>query len=341
MKAPLTVGVVGAGLAGLAAARALRAGGAQVALFDKGRRPGGRLATRRGDAGAFDHGAQFFTARDPGFAVQVADWCRREVVAVWPGPFRTLRDGAFGPDPRPPQLRYCGMPGMSALGRDLADGLPVASGVRIRTARRAANGWFLTADDGASHGPFDELLLTLPPPQAAALLPADDTFAAALAAISLEPCLAAMVRFARQPDDLAGGTFVVDRDLGWVAHDGGKPGRGGAPTFVLHGTTEFSRRHFAASPDEVGRALLAALRRAARRSLPAVVGCEVHRWRFALPDAAVPPGERRDPARGITAAGDFARGGRVEGAFCSGTAAAAAILAAGAAGNSPARAVFP
>ena len=39
-----------------------------VTVFDKGRGPGGRLATRRADDLRFDHGAQYFTARDPRFA---------------------------------------------------------------------------------------------------------------------------------------------------------------------------------------------------------------------------------------------------------------------------------
>jgi predicted NAD/FAD-dependent oxidoreductase len=71
----------------------------------------------------------------------------------------------------------------------------------------------------------------------------------------------------------------------------------------VHATSEFSRRQFAASPDATGRALLAALRRATRRRSPAVLHCEVQRWQYAQPAAAVPPGERRDHARGITAAG--------------------------------------
>ena len=43
------VAVVGAGIAGLAAARRLAAAGVEVTVFDKARRPGGRLATRRAE----------------------------------------------------------------------------------------------------------------------------------------------------------------------------------------------------------------------------------------------------------------------------------------------------
>ena len=65
----MRIAIVGAGLAGLSCAQALRAGGADVQLFDKGRGVGGRMATRRVDTplgpATFDHGAQFLTAHDP------------------------------------------------------------------------------------------------------------------------------------------------------------------------------------------------------------------------------------------------------------------------------------
>lgn len=55
--------IVGAGICGLMAAGQLVERGASVLLLDKGRTVGGRLATRRIEAGCADHGAQFFTAR--------------------------------------------------------------------------------------------------------------------------------------------------------------------------------------------------------------------------------------------------------------------------------------
>jgi predicted NAD/FAD-dependent oxidoreductase len=44
-----SVAVVGGGIAGLAAARALQQAGVRATVFDKGRSAGGRAATRRAD----------------------------------------------------------------------------------------------------------------------------------------------------------------------------------------------------------------------------------------------------------------------------------------------------
>lgn len=55
-----TVGIVGAGLAGLACARELASAGVSVVVLDKGRLPGGRAASRRPGRFVFPHGAARF-----------------------------------------------------------------------------------------------------------------------------------------------------------------------------------------------------------------------------------------------------------------------------------------
>ena len=77
--------VVGAGIAGLCAARELVAAGRSVLVLDKRRGLGGRMATRRLGSAVCDHGAQFFTVRGRAFggivseahaAGSAVEWCR-------------------------------------------------------------------------------------------------------------------------------------------------------------------------------------------------------------------------------------------------------------------------
>lgn len=75
MISALRIVVIGSGIAGLTAARRLDELGHVVSVLDKGRRPGGRLATRILDGGALgDHGAQFFTVCSEPFRARVAGW---------------------------------------------------------------------------------------------------------------------------------------------------------------------------------------------------------------------------------------------------------------------------
>ena len=60
------------------------------------------MATRRGDPGiSFDHGAQYFTARDPHFQRCVQSWIEQGIVAVWTGAIAEI-DAS---EPTPPQAR--------------------------------------------------------------------------------------------------------------------------------------------------------------------------------------------------------------------------------------------
>ena len=87
--------VVGGGIAGLTAARALRASDQSVLVLEKSRGFGGRAATRRWEEMPFDHGAQFFTARSAEFRTQVDDWLGRGVCFEWSRGFhRATEDGS-------------------------------------------------------------------------------------------------------------------------------------------------------------------------------------------------------------------------------------------------------
>ena len=64
----MKIAVIGAGVSGAAFYDAIDTDRHEVSFFDKGRGIGGRMSRRLVDGiGEFDHGAQFFTARDKAF----------------------------------------------------------------------------------------------------------------------------------------------------------------------------------------------------------------------------------------------------------------------------------
>ena len=67
--------IIGSGIAGLAAANYLSSKNFNVTVLDKGKYPGGRISTRRGEDFIFNHGAQFFTAKSNEFK----NICKRAV----------------------------------------------------------------------------------------------------------------------------------------------------------------------------------------------------------------------------------------------------------------------
>lgn len=319
------VAVVGAGVAGLTCARTLTDRGFDVTVFDKGRGPGGRVATRRVDPDlAFDHGAQYFTARHPDFARAVGTWLGRGAVAEWGGRVVRLERGVA--TDTTPQSRYVGVPGMSAVAAHLAAALAVRRETRVASVSRTPAGWQLIDESGGGSGPFDFLVAALPAPQAAGLL-APHPFAAEAAGTPMTPCWAVLVAFADRLDVPWDGAFAHDSPLSWVARNSSKPGRPrGADCWVLHAGAEWSAAHLEESPDAVVPPLLDAFAAVTGRILPPTVYRAAHRWRHSLGADAANRTTLFDAAAGLAVCGDWLAGGRVEGAFLSGAAAAGRIV---------------
>jgi len=73
--------IVGAGIAGIACAQALRSAGVAARVVDGGRKPGGRMASRTINGRTVDLGAAYFTAEPgTGFGAVVLEWAARD----WP-----------------------------------------------------------------------------------------------------------------------------------------------------------------------------------------------------------------------------------------------------------------
>ena len=309
----MKVAIIGAGLAGLACAERLADAGHRVALFDKGNRPGGRMSARRlptagGDAG-FDHGAQYFTARDPGFQARVEAWRQGGLAAPWP---------AAGPD------AWVGTPAMDAPVRDLAGRHEIRWSARVASLSGEVGGWRLDGD-GVADERFDAVLAALPAEQAAALLaPAAPAMAARAAATPSQPCWTVMAAFAERLP-ISADILREEGIIGWAARNSAKPGRSGPEAWVVQAGPDWSRRHLENDPASVTAALLRALSERAGAALPAPLAAAAHRWRYARSGSAG-AAQLWDPGLGLGACGDWLLGPRVECAWLSGRALAEAII---------------
>ena len=108
------IAIIGTGIAGLSAAQALRDAGHTVHLFDKSRGSGGRMSSKRSDAGSLDLGAQYFTARDRRFVTEVQRWQAKGWVAEWTPQLYNSHGGQLSPSPDE-QTRWVGTPRMLSL----------------------------------------------------------------------------------------------------------------------------------------------------------------------------------------------------------------------------------
>jgi len=304
----MRIGIVGAGMAGLACAEELSRQNCAVQLFDKGRGPGGRMSTRRiatsaGDA-FFDHGAPAFTAQAPAFRSRLDAWLAAGLAAAWPA----AGDAAF-----------VGVPSMAAPIRQMAAGQSVRFATRVAQIEESNTGWRLVLEQ-ADAVDVDFAVIATPAEQASVLLEKiAPEFAAKAAAVRSSPCWTTMLAFAERlspHDDLLRGN--AGDAIGLAVRNNAKPGRTGPEAWVLQAGSDWSRTHLEADPESIADALTAAFAARIGAALPPPVARAAHRWRYANPVAAG-PGILFDGSRKLGVCGDWLAGPGVEAAWLSGT----------------------
>ncbi|AKH99044.1 putative NAD/FAD-dependent oxidoreductase [Hoeflea sp. IMCC20628] len=312
--------VIGAGLAGLSLARYLVDSHKKVLLLEKSRSPGGRLSTRRSEHGDFDHGAQYITSRTPEFTALVNQLTQSGKSSEW------APDGKDSARPW-----WVGQPGMSTLGKALAQGLDIRLGAQATRILRQGGGFVVHAknsDGTQTHFSASKIVAAIPAPQAHALLgPLDPAFAP-LDKVGMAPCWTAMLAFDAAldsvPDLIRGQPGDV---LGLIVRNGSKPGRTGE-TYVLHATPEWSKANLQNHRETVALEMIKAMRETTGlgSNHPEPVHFELHRWLYALVEKPLGQPFLANSDNTLFACGDWCIEARAEAAHQSGLALANHII---------------
>ncbi|MEM7616338.1 MAG: FAD-dependent oxidoreductase, partial [Pseudomonadota bacterium] len=301
-------------MTGLTCAEILTRAGLAPVVFEKSRGLGGRLATRRTEAGGIDHGAQYITARGSGFSDLLARLSASGHAATWEPQGRTAE-----------HPWTVGTPGMSSLVRPLAEGVDIRQPRRVTGVQPQGSGWMLEIEGHASEGPFDLVISTIPSPQAAELLSCLPGIEA-LERVTVHPCWAALLTLAEPLDTQVDMLRPEDGILAWAARNSSKPGRATGPdTWALHATPAWSTDHLEGTPEDALTALSAAF--ADLVGPINVAQATAHRWRYAMTETPLGAPYLSLAQGNVLVGGDWALGMRVEAAYDSGKSLAEAALA--------------
>ncbi len=320
-----TVAVIGAGISGAIAARTLADHGVLVSVFEKSRGTGGRMATRHTEVCDFDHGAQYFTVRDPKFQEFVTSWLEKGIVALWEGEIEVFSEGVSSGPSR--EVRYVGVPGMNSIAKYLLHEQNIHFESTVNFIEPDAQRWLLRDSNGRELGRFHHVIMAVPAPQAAKLIDSTSNLSFELAQVDYDPCWAVLLRLERSLAVEWNAAFINSGPLRWVARNGKKPGRiPDVESLVLHANSLWSHEKLESSSEAVAADLTEALWKAIGIPPIDVTFQSAHRWRYSIPVNPSICRIRTNLEKSLIACGDWAGGPRIEGAFLSGLAAADIIL---------------
>ncbi|MEG4069230.1 FAD-dependent oxidoreductase [Microcoleus sp. Pol11C2] len=334
------VAVIGAGMAGLSCAQRLRQAGYSVAVVEKSRGAGGRVATRRVQGTRADHGARYLEPQGEAVQGLIDALVDRDILKLWTD---TVWEFIQGELSAIPNSCYVAPAGMNAIGKYLAEDLEIWFGRRVQAISTTDNQmWHLSLEVTNDNLQTPQELIAkavvvaIPAPQALMFLDAEiglqSDFIDKLRSVEYDPCITVMAGYsAAKQQDLSNlnpqwksVSFPDNADLAWVGLDNSKRLNLQPPVFVVHSSANFAERYLeAADLETVGQELLS---RASEYLIPWLKKPEwlqVHRWRYAfcgnpLPVSCLPAGGNLP----LVCAGDLCGEGQIEAALRSGLAAA-------------------
>ncbi|MBI5707577.1 MAG: FAD-dependent oxidoreductase [Armatimonadetes bacterium] len=319
----MRVGIIGAGVAGLAAGRTLKALGHEAVLFEAMSHAGGRLASRAVDGYIFDTGPSSIAPR--GTALEQA--IRHELSTS--GLHRIQRPifvhtglRVVSGDPVKNAVeRFAYVEGNQVLADRLAEGLDLRLSVEVPELAKNHVGYECAGED------FDALILTPPAPIAKPLLLTVGE-GRHLANTSYRPCLSVLLGFEEDLPPLSYHAILDPEQrhpLTWLCIESEKcPGRApeGCTAMVAQLSPEFSKRHFETEDETVVSATLDFVSRLFGPGFGSCAVSGVVRWRYSQPETTSVFESANVPGNRVVVAGDGVMGSRLELAYESGVKAA-------------------
>lgn len=336
----MNIAIIGAGLAGLGAARELQRAGHAVTIFEKSRAVGGRLAARRagieGHTLVFDHGAQNIKGADSALDAIARELLGPSAIREIAAPV-CLHDGSRilpGDPAANAETKWSCEGGITRLAKALAAGGDIRFGVRVASLSESVAGVELRDETASPIGNYDRVILTAPAPQAVELLEnsqlKDNSQQRldALRSASYSRCLSLMLWYPEPLDAAWYALLAQDRNhpLLWLARENAKRDVAVGTALVAQLGPQWSEAHYNDSDESLVGAAGVWIGPLLGKDFTNPQWYSVKRWRYAHPLTVADFNGVNPTGSPIIVCGDALAGGKAHLTYDSGVRAARMLL---------------
>lgn len=234
-----SIAVIGAGVSGISATKALIQAGLQVTLFDQGKTIGGRLGIRTLKEAPYigrniDVGAAYFTISESLFQEQVGQWIEAKLVKPWVDTFKVFDGKSWSAKSGP--MRYVANKGLKNI---LFYELDQIRSQINHFQDHKVNNVEVKNKIYVDNKEFDGLVLALPAPQASRLF-SDEQIKSELQKIIFNPVLVSW--FSTEEKLEFDGIFInKNENISLLINEGSKQ-NDGANICTIYSTHDFAKK---------------------------------------------------------------------------------------------------
>lgn len=314
----MNVGIVGAGMCGLAAARYLHRSGHQVTVYEKSKGVGGRLATRRQNGFVWDTGATSIAPRGKSIEQVMLHELDTDGLIAIEKPIYTHSGLRVTPGHASGTPRYTYRDGNTTFAKRLCEGIDVRLSTQVDEIEKIDQSFRIGTDV------FDALILTPPIPQSGLLL-WNIGESRPMANVRYRPCISIVLGFqAELPTTNYHALLDVEQvhPLTWVCLESVKsPNRApeGCSALGLQFNSSFSHSQYERADESLIETAVSYVERLYGPSFQTPMASSVMRWKYSQPESLATFEHVNPPGSKLLIASDALLGGHVEDAFEIGT----------------------
>lgn len=340
----MVIGIIGAGISGLAAGRILAKAGHEVTVFEKSNGYGGRVATRYAGnqlKSKVDHGLPMFKVTSPEFRDFTTELLENNLIQQW-GRSISIFDGygTYSKNPNPSdEITYTSVDGMNRLGHYLSRWVDVKKNSKVGGLtyfgrnRNNRKPWIINFTSSSTFS-ADAVIIALPAPQAYGILAMtiDQTktlkIVREIDEIQYRPAYSLMVGYGDTYLPKWDGVICKSSVLEFISNEASK--RDNQETsFVLHASESFSRNHLKSDKELITKLMLAEFAEVEGGWVTSPEWHQLHLWKYSRPKKILnrPFFDLETNDGPLALVGDYYEGDTIDAAYRSGVLLAKSWLA--------------
>ena len=312
------VAIIGAGITGITVANLLQKK-YNLTVFEKSRGVGGRMATRRAEPYQFNHGAQYFKIENKEFK----DFMQPLMVNKIIKPLKTnqieiLNKKVIKRTKIYNQQYFTADSKMNSVVKYLINNnFSIKLLCKIEKIIKENDKWFVIDSGQVSFGPYDWLIITIPPNQAKEILYNNFKFLDIIKKIKMRSCYSLMLGFDKFEEFDFDTALFLDEDIQWFSIRKVILENKEYYNLLINSSYNFAEQNINGSEDKISDHLIKQVSDILKCNLYNYEHKALHFWKYAMSEKNNNLGSLFDEDFKIIVCGDWCMNGKVEGGFLS------------------------